>query len=60
MSPFAREISLVLLVKFALLCLIWWAFFSEPLTRDMQLDPARVERQLLQPSPATEAPHARR
>ena len=58
-SPFAREISLILLIKFLLLVLIWWAFFSEPAAKHMRLDPARVEQQLLR-VPVTEPSHAQR
>jgi hypothetical protein len=59
LSPFAREISLILLIKFVLLVLIWWAFFSEPPARHMRIDPARVDQQLLR-VPAADPSHAQR
>ncbi len=52
MSPLAREITLVLALKFLLLWLLWQAFFSPPVARHMRLDSAHVQRQLLY-SPST-------
>jgi len=60
LSPLAREITLVLILKLALLGLIWWAFFSEPAARHMRLDPDRVQQQLLQSTSTPNAPHAKR
>ena len=60
LSPLAREIALVLVVKLLLLGLIWWAFFSAPAAPRMRLDPDRVQQQLLQSTPTTDAPHAKR
>lgn len=52
-SPLAREITLVLVLKFLLLWLLWRAFFSQPLAPHMRLDPARVDDILLS-IPATQ------
>jgi hypothetical protein len=60
LSQLTREITLVLVVKLLLLGLIWWAFFSEPAARHMQLDPDRVQQRLLQSASTTDAPHAKR
>jgi len=59
-SLLAREITLALVLKLLLLGLIWWAFFSEPAARHLQLDPDRVQQQLLQSTSTTDAPHAKR
>ena len=58
LSPLARDISLVLLAKAAILGLLWWAFFSTPTAPRMAMDPQRVESRLLRPAPLPEAPHA--
>jgi hypothetical protein len=46
-QPLAREITLVLLIKFFLIFAIWWAFFSKP-TAD-SLTPEQVSQALLSP-----------
>jgi hypothetical protein len=51
--PLAVEITLILIVKIALLALLWKAFFSEPQTKKMRMPTALVERHFLsQPSVA--------
>jgi len=59
-SPLAREIALILILKFALLWMIWWAFFSDPQVRQMQLDTPRVQQRLLSPALPAEPAHAKR
>ncbi|HEX7271422.1 MAG TPA: hypothetical protein VF420_04635 [Casimicrobiaceae bacterium] len=41
-SPLAREITIVLIVKFAALTFLWWAFFSHPMARYMTIDAGQV------------------
>ena len=41
-SPLAREITVVLIVKFAALTFLWWAFFSHPVTHHMTIDARQV------------------
>ncbi len=57
-SPLARDITIILLVKAGVLALLWWAFFSTPVARHMNLDPKAVERQLLTVPPAGDAGRA--
>ncbi|HZW12369.1 MAG TPA: hypothetical protein VFF81_04155 [Noviherbaspirillum sp.] len=45
--PFALEITLALVLKLAILSLLWNAFFSSPQTTKMALPPAKVEQHLL-------------
>jgi hypothetical protein len=56
----AREIALILVLKFVLLWVIWWAFFSDPAARHMQLDRSQVQRQLLNPAFPSDPTHANR
>jgi len=60
MSPLARDVTVVLLIKAAVLGLLWFAFFRTPAAPHMTMDPQRVEYRVLTPSPAPEAtePHA--
>ncbi len=58
MSPLARDITLVLLVKAVALGLIWLAFFRTPAAPQMTMDRERVESRLLAPPSAAEAPDA--
>ena len=59
-GPFAREITFVLILKFVLLWVIWWAFFSDPAARPMQLELSQVEQRSLIPAFAAEPAHAER
>jgi hypothetical protein len=56
----AREITWVLILKFLLLWMIWWAFFSDPPARHMQLELSQVEHRLLIPASPAEPAHAER
>jgi hypothetical protein len=56
----AREITWVLILKFLLLWMIWWAFFSDPPARPMQLELSQVEHRLLIPASPSEPAHAKR
>jgi hypothetical protein len=59
LSPLARDLSLVLLAKAAVLGLLWWAFFSAPAAPHMAMNPQQIDSRLLRPAPPPEAPHAR-
>ena len=58
LSPLAREIVLVLIVKAVVLYLLWFAFFRAPAAPHMAMDPQRVEQKVLAPTPIPELPHA--
>jgi hypothetical protein len=58
LTPLARDIILILIVKAIVLGLIWFAFFRAPVARHMAMDPQRVEQKVLAPSPIPELPHA--
>jgi hypothetical protein len=58
LSPLARDIIVILVVKAAVLGLLWFAFFRAPMAPHMKMDPQRVERNILAPSPIPEPPHA--
>jgi hypothetical protein len=58
LSPLARDVILILIVKAFVLGLLWFAFFRAPAAPHMAMDPQRVERQVLAPSPVPELPHA--
>ena len=60
LTPLARDVTLILLVKAAVLALIWFAFFRDPAAPRMQMDPQRVERALLAPAPQAATAHADR
>jgi hypothetical protein len=55
LSPLGRDITLVLIVKFAALGLLWWAFFSHPSAPHMSVEPSRVEAHVI-PSVSPEEP----
>jgi hypothetical protein len=59
MSPLAREIIVVLVVKAILLFGLWYAFFRAPAAPGMAMDPALVEHKLFAPAPLAEPPHER-
>ena len=58
LSPLARDITLVLVVKAIVLGLLWFAFFRSPTAPRMAMDPQRVEQNVLTPAPSLELPHA--
>jgi hypothetical protein len=63
LSPLARDITLILIVKAIVLGLLWFAFFRSPAAPRMAMDPQRVEQNLLAPAapvpaPSLEPPHA--
>jgi hypothetical protein len=49
LSPLGRDIAVILVVKFAALGLLWWAFFSHPTATHMRVESARIEARLLAP-----------
>ena len=58
LSPLARDIVIVLVVKAVVLCAIWFAFFRTPVARHMTMDPRAVEQQVVGPGAHPEQPHA--
>jgi hypothetical protein len=59
MSPLARDIIIVLVVKAIILYGLWYAFFRTPAAPGMTMDPAVVEHRLLAPSAPAESLHER-
>ncbi|MEO8303469.1 MAG: cytochrome oxidase putative small subunit CydP [Betaproteobacteria bacterium] len=55
LSPLARDIIVILIVKAIVLTLLWYAFFRAPAAPRMKMDPVRVEQRFLAPLPET--PH---
>jgi hypothetical protein len=64
LSRLARDLGLVLIVKFALLAALWWAFFSHPVAPGMRAEPELVREHVFpgsnDPAIAPEAAHAER
>ena len=60
LSPLGRDVLLILIVKAAVLTLIWLAFFREPMAPRMSMEPQRVELRLLAPSAVPDAASAHR
>ena len=58
LSPLARDIIVVLLVKVAVLYAIWFAFFRTPVAPHMTMDPKAVEQQVAGPRAASAPAHA--
>jgi hypothetical protein len=58
LSPLARDIAIVLVVKAVVLCAIWFAFFRMPVARHMTMDPRAVEQQVAGPGAHPEPAHA--
>ena len=57
-SPLARDIVIVLVVKAIVLTLIWFAFFRAPVAPHMTMDPAHVAERIVSPGTNPEPPHA--
>lgn len=55
--PLAVEITVILVVKIALLTVLWKAFFSEPQTKKMRMPTDLVEQHLLSPPAAAIPSH---
>jgi hypothetical protein len=47
--PLAAEITVLLTIKLALLCVLARLFFAEPEAKHMRMEPVRVEQRLLAP-----------
>ena len=58
LSPLARDIVIVLVVKVLVLCAIWFAFFRTPVARHMTMDPQAVEHQVAGRPANSEPAHA--
>ena len=56
LSPLARDVTLILIVKAIVLGLLWFAFFRSPAAPQMTMDPQRVEQNLLTPTVLAPAP----
>ncbi len=59
LSPLARDIIVVLVVKAMVLYLLWFAFFRVPAAPGMLMDTVVVEQRLFAPAPPAEPPHER-
>lgn len=49
LSPLARDIIVILVVKALVLYAIWFAFFRTPVARHMTMDPTAVELKVAGP-----------
>ena len=58
LSPLARDIVVVLVIKAFVLGVLWFAFFRAPVARQMTMELQRVERQLAGPRADPEPQHA--
>jgi hypothetical protein len=58
LSPLARDIVIILVIKAVVLYLIWFAFFRAPVARHMTMDPAEVAQQIAGPRTNPEPAHA--
>ena len=58
LSPLARDIVIVLVVKAIVLTALWFAFFRAPVARHMTMDPARVAERIVAPQNPSEPAHA--
>ena len=58
MSPLARDIVMVLVVKAIVLTALWFAFFRAPVARHMTMDPGRVAERIVAPGTHSEPAHA--
>jgi len=59
LSPFARDIVVVLLVKAIVLYALWFAFFRAPAAPGMKMDTLAVEQRLVAPASHAESAHER-
>jgi alkylhydroperoxidase family enzyme len=60
LSPLGRDITVILVVKFAALALLWWVFFSHPTATHMRVESSRAEAHLIPPASSQEYPRADR
>ena len=58
MSPLARDIIIVLVVKAIVLTFIWFTFFRTPVAPHMTMDPERVAERIVAPGATPEPAHA--
>jgi hypothetical protein len=59
LSPLARDIIVILIVKAIVLYLLWFAFFRTPTAPGMTMDPVVVEQRVFAPTPQPELPRER-
>lgn len=60
LGPLGRDLTVVLAVKIVALALLWWAFFSHPVTRHMQIASPTVAAHLVPAASPEHPPHAYR
>jgi hypothetical protein len=60
LSPLARDLAVILVLKFAALALLWWVFFSHPTATYMRVESSRIEARLLSPASSQEYSRADR
>ena len=58
LNPLGRDLVVILVVKFAALALLWWAFFNHPTATHMRVESSRIEARLLSPASSQEYPLA--
>jgi hypothetical protein len=58
MSPLARDIIVVLVLKALALALLWFAFFRTPSAPQMQMDAQQIVNHVVAPSRVPEIPDA--
>jgi len=58
LSPLARDIVIVLVVKAIVLAALWFAFFRAPVAQHMTMDPDRVAERIAAPGIHSEPAHA--
>ena len=58
LTPLARDVTVILLVKAVLLGVLWFAFFRAPLAPHMVMDARHIDSRLIGAGAAPEAPHA--
>jgi hypothetical protein len=59
LSPLARDIIIVLIVKAVVLYLLWFAFFRMPAAPGMTMDTLVVEQRVFAPAPDAKPAHER-
>ncbi|MEP7182590.1 MAG: cytochrome oxidase putative small subunit CydP [Betaproteobacteria bacterium] len=57
LSPLGRDLAAVLLVKFIVLALLWFAFFRTPAAPEMTMAPAAVAARVVGAPVPAEVPH---
>jgi hypothetical protein len=58
LSPLGRDIVVILVIKFAALALLWWAFFSHPAAPHMRVEASRIDARVFAPGSVQESSRA--